>query len=92
MRGYRPPYDENKYVQYYLNQAGSGLPGYEGSSTQYGAGIGGMFRSLFKARPHQTRISRNFYARYACKMLLDHFVSKMVKYAQYAPYAPTSLA
>ena len=48
MRGYRPPYDENKYVQYYLNQAGSGLPGYEGSSTQYGAGIGGMFRSLFR--------------------------------------------
>ena len=44
---------------------------------------------LLKVRPHQTRISRNFYARYARKMLLDHFVSKMVAYA---PYAPTSLA
>ena len=46
--GYRPPYDEEKYVQYYLNQAGNGLTGYEGSSTQYGAGIGGMFCSLFR--------------------------------------------
>ena len=27
------------------------------------------------------------YARYARKMLLDHFVSKMVAYAQYALYA-----
>ena len=45
-----------------------------------------------KVRPHQTRISRHFYARYARKMLLDHIVSKMVTYAQYAPYAPTSLA
>jgi len=71
MRGYRPPYDEEKYIQYYLNQAGSGLPGYEGSSTQYGAGIGGMFRSLFRmavplfkrgmsiAKPHLKSAARN---------------------------------
>lgn len=71
MRGPRPPYDENKYVQYYLNQAGSGLPGYEGSSTQYGAGIGGMFRSLFRmaiplfrrgvsiAKPHLKTAAKN---------------------------------
>ena len=56
---------------------------------------GGIQRRLRKyglVRPHQTRISRTFYARYARKMLLDHFVSKMVAYAQYALYAPTSLA
>ena len=73
MKGYRPPYDEEKYVQYYLNRAGSGLPGYAGSSTQYGAGIGGIFRSLFRmavpllkrgvsiAKPHLKNAAKNIF-------------------------------
>lgn len=40
--------DEAKYVRYYLNQAGGELNGYIGTSTQYGAGLGGLFRSLFR--------------------------------------------
>lgn len=46
----RSPYisDPDRYTRYYMNQAGTGLPGFSGSATQYGAGIGGIFRSLFR--------------------------------------------
>ena len=69
--GNRPPYHEEKYLQYYLKQAENGLTGYEGSSSQYGAGIGGMFRSLFRmviplfkrgvsiAKPHLKSAAKN---------------------------------
>ncbi len=36
------------YVSYYQNQAGCGLPGYSGSGVMYGAGLGGLFRGLFR--------------------------------------------
>lgn len=39
---------EAKYVRYYLNQAGGELGGYISTSMQYGAGLGGLFRSLFR--------------------------------------------
>lgn len=40
--------DDSKYVKYYLSQAGGELGGYVGTSTQYGSGLGGLFRSLFR--------------------------------------------
>lgn len=40
--------DDARYMTYYTSQAGSGLPGFMGSATQYGAGLGGMFRNLFR--------------------------------------------
>lgn len=67
----RPRYDNDKYVSYYMRQAGSGLPGFMGTSTQYGAGLGGMFRNLFRmalpifkqglnlAKPHLKTAARN---------------------------------
>ena len=43
------PYTPNneRYIQYYLNQAGGDLDGFMGAQTQYGAGLGGIFRNLF---------------------------------------------
>ena len=38
----------DKYAAYYTAQAGGDLPGYSGLSSQYGAGLGGIFRGLFK--------------------------------------------
>ena len=40
--------DDNRYMAYYMNQAGGDMPGFIGASTQYGNGLGGMFRSLFR--------------------------------------------
>ena len=84
-----------KWVAHHLTiHSGISLPAYE----HMGIHMDGASEWELMVRPHQTRISRNFYARYARKMLLDHFVSKMVAYAQYALYAlyalyaPTSLA
>ncbi len=37
-----------RYVAYYRNQAGNGLPGYAGGPVMYGAGIGGIFKALFR--------------------------------------------
>lgn len=44
------PYAHNadKYVAYYTAQAGGDLPGYSGLGAQYGAGLGGIFRGLFR--------------------------------------------
>lgn len=44
------PYVHNtdKYVAYYTAQAGGDLPGYSGLGSQYGAGLGGIFRGLFR--------------------------------------------
>lgn len=46
----RSPYnrDDTRYMSYYLNQAGGDLPGFIGASTQYGQGLGGIFRTLFR--------------------------------------------
>ena len=38
----------DKYAAYYTAQAGGDLPGYSGLSSQYGAGLGGIFRGLFR--------------------------------------------
>ena len=48
MRGAPYTRDDGRYMNYYTNQAGSGLPGFVGSATQYGGGIGGIFRSLYR--------------------------------------------
>lgn len=40
--------DDGRYMTYYMNQAGGAMPGFIGTSTQYGNGLGGMFRSLFR--------------------------------------------
>ncbi|KAI2661667.1 hypothetical protein H4Q32_007310 [Labeo rohita] len=40
--------DPERYVTYYQNQAGNGLPGYAGAGVMYGAGFGGMLRKLFR--------------------------------------------
>ena len=34
---------------YYINQAGSGLPGFQGTRYQRGAGLGSMFSGLLRA-------------------------------------------
>lgn len=40
---------EKTFEEYYCNQTGSGLNYYRGASFQRGYGIGGIFRSLFRA-------------------------------------------
>ena len=40
--------DDGRYLSYYMNQAGGELPGFIGTSTQYGQGLGGIFRNLFR--------------------------------------------
>ena len=40
--------DVNVYRAYYKAQAGRGLPGFHGSVNMYGAGLGGIFRGLFR--------------------------------------------
>ncbi len=63
--------DPERYVAYYQNQAGSGLPGYAGGPVMYGSGIGGIFKALFRtalpllkrgfsiAKPHLKAAARN---------------------------------
>ena len=41
-------HDTERYVNYYVSQAGGDLSGYNGSITQYGTGLGGIFRGLFR--------------------------------------------
>ena len=41
-------HDTERYVNYYISQAGGDLSGYSGASSQYGSGIGGIFRGLFR--------------------------------------------
>ena len=71
MRG--PPYtnSDGHYTDYYAQQAGRGLPGFVGAPTQYGNGLGGVFRSLFRfampllrggfnmAKPHLKTAAKN---------------------------------
>ena len=74
--------DDALMVAHHLTiHSGISLPAYE----HMGIHMDGASEWELMVRPHQTRISRNFYARYARKMLLDRFVSKMVAYAPYAP-------
>lgn len=40
--------DPTIYRNYYKAQAGYALPGYHGAPVMYGAGVGGIFRSLFR--------------------------------------------
>lgn len=40
---------EKSFEEYYVNQTGNGIPYYQGSLTQSGYGLGGLFRSLFRA-------------------------------------------
>ncbi len=63
--------DPERYVAYYRNQAGNGLPGYAGGPVMYGSGIGGIFKALFRtalpllkrgfsiAKPHLKAAARN---------------------------------
>lgn len=63
--------DPALYSNYYRAQAGHGLPGYQGAPVMYGAGVGGVFRSLFRKavpllrrgfeiiRPHVKTAARN---------------------------------
>lgn len=63
--------DPMRYVAYYKNQAGNGLPGYSGGGVMYGAGLGGLFRGLFRmavpllrtgfsiAKPHLKSAAKN---------------------------------
>lgn len=63
--------DPMRYVAYYQNQAGNGLPGYAGGGVMYGAGLGGLFRGLFRmaipllrrgfniAKPHLKSAAKN---------------------------------
>lgn len=37
------------YLDYYLNQAGKGLPRYQGTQTQYGFGLGSILRSIIRS-------------------------------------------
>ena len=71
MRG--PPYtnSDGHYNDYYAHQAGRALPGFAGAPTQYGSGLGGVFRSLFRfampllrggfnlAKPHLKTAAKN---------------------------------
>ena len=41
--------DNQSFHQYYKNQAGSGLPGFQGTRIQRGYGIGSMISGLFRA-------------------------------------------
>lgn len=40
--------DDAAYTAYYMNQAGGDLNGFIGARTQYGSGIAGIFRSLYR--------------------------------------------
>ena len=73
MSYYYGPREHNTadYVDYYRNQAGGGLPGYAGGGVMYGAGLGGLFRGLFRmaipllkrgfsiAKPHLKSAAKN---------------------------------
>lgn len=63
--------DEAKYTAYYLNQAGGELPGYSGARVQYGNGLAGVFRAIYRtvfplikrgltiAKPHLKSAAKN---------------------------------
>ena len=63
--------DPNRYVSHYVDQVGNGLPGYHGTPTMYGLGIGGIFHNLFRmvllfmkgglsiAKPHLKSAAKN---------------------------------
>lgn len=48
MRNSHYTHDDGRYMAYYMNQAGGELPGFIGSQTQYGNGLGGIFRGLLR--------------------------------------------
>ena len=68
-RGYVHP---QTYVDYYVHQAGNGLPGFQGAPTMYGSGLGGLFKGLFRmavpflkrgfaiAKPHLKTAAKGF--------------------------------
>ena len=84
MRG--SPYirDDGRYISYYTNQAGSGLPGYAGAPTQYGGGLGGMFRNLFRYALPLLRRGFNIatpHIKTAAKNIVGDVVTSMVSRA-----------
>lgn len=61
--------DPQAYIEYYTNQAGTGLPGFYGTPTMYGAGLfKGLFRiavtfikrGFFIAKPHLKTAAKGF--------------------------------
>ena len=66
--------DPHRYVNYYQNQAGGSMPGYAGVPSMYGAGLGGLFRGLFRmampllrrgigiAKPHLKAAAKNIFS------------------------------
>ena len=69
---YQPfSHDTDRYISYYTAQAGGDLSGFSGSASQYGSGIGGIFRGLFRtvfplikkgfaiAKPHLKTAGKN---------------------------------
>lgn len=40
--------DHKRYENYYLNQAGNGISGFQGTRYQRGAGLGSMFTGLMR--------------------------------------------
>lgn len=63
--------DIHRFVEYYESQAGGSLPGFHGTATQYGRGLGSIFAKLFRfvtpllrrgfsvAKPHLQTAAKN---------------------------------
>ena len=76
--------DPQRYVAYYHNQAGGYLPGFSGASSMYGAGLGGLFRGLFRmampllkkgigiAKPHLKAAAKNIVSDVISKVVNHH--------------------
>lgn len=81
----RTPYvrDDGRYMTYYMNQAGGDLQGFIGASTQYGNGLGGMFRSLFRMAIPLLKRGFNIakpHLRTAASNIMGDVVSKITKH------------
>lgn len=91
--------DDSKYMSYYINQAGGDLPGFIGSSTQYGRGVGGVFGSLFRmiaplfrtgfklVKPHLKTAARHIAGTVITK-LADHALSDKQEGSGLMVYTP----
>lgn len=77
-------HDQNRLVNYYINQAGHGaqLPGFMGGPTMYGHGIAGFFSKIFRyvmpfarktyeiAKPHLKSAARDL-TKHAITKIMD---------------------
>jgi hypothetical protein len=59
------------YEDYYINQSGSGLPVYHGSSGQRGHGLGSMLSGLFRSAMPMIKRGLAFFGRQALKTGLE---------------------